>query len=85
MIEFRCLRYELVTSSTSFPRRKTPEQLTLRQSSSALSVKYFPDIVTADGCIFGRPDDFVLKAGFVYDSYEGKKPVGLKDCCPDST
>ena len=51
----------------------------LRQSTSALGVKYFPDIATANGCTFGTPDGFVLKAGFVYDTYEGESSVELKE------
>ncbi|EJK57293.1 hypothetical protein THAOC_22678 [Thalassiosira oceanica] len=67
--KFRCLRYE--RQSCTYVQ-ETQDQLMIRQSTStALSAnKYFPDTVTASGCTFGIPDDFVSKAGFVYDTYE---------------
>ena len=42
------------------------------QSHSSDDFRYFPDVDEGDECIYGRPEGFVVKAGFVYDTYEGE-------------
>ncbi|EJK50122.1 hypothetical protein THAOC_30938 [Thalassiosira oceanica] len=84
--EFSCVELTATSSTSGFvyttyeecsEKFRSDKKVPMSESTTALSVKYFPDIVTANGCTFGRPDDFVLKAGFVYDTYE-EPPLNLK-------
>jgi len=68
-------RYASSVSVISYSYQEMNNQLTLRQPDSNDNFGYFPDVAEGGECIYGRPGGFVVKAGFVYDTYEGESSL----------